>query len=46
MVFIKISHIKKSFILWHMVIMDENEVTGNKKILQIFKNLRSFRLLP
>jgi hypothetical protein len=28
-----------------MVIMDESEVMGNKKILQKFKNLRSFRLL-
>jgi hypothetical protein len=37
MVHIKISHIKQSFILYHMVIMDKNEVIGNKKILQKLK---------
>jgi hypothetical protein len=37
MVFIKISHIKQSFILYHMVIMDKSEVMGNNKILQKFK---------
>jgi hypothetical protein len=46
MVSIKITHIKQSFILQQMVIMDENEVMGNKKILQKFKNIRSFTLLP
>jgi hypothetical protein len=37
MVFIKISQIKQSFILEHMVTMDKSEVMGSKKILQKFK---------
>jgi hypothetical protein len=37
MVFNKITHIKQSFILSQMVIIDKSEVMGNKKILQKFK---------